>query len=84
VLRTSGVEHEFRTTVVPILLVPGDVERIAAYIGGARKYALQQFRPGDTLDPALGAAKPYPRGAVRGMAESAKQYVRKVVLRGDV
>jgi pyruvate formate lyase activating enzyme len=84
VLRTSGVEHEFRTTVVPILLVPGDVERIAAYIGGAQKYALQQFRPGDTLDPALGAVKPYSRGAVRGMAESAKQYVRKVVLRGDV
>lgn len=84
VIRASGVDHEFRTTVVPILLAPGDVERIAAYIGGARKFAIQQFRPGNTLDPNLGAVKPYPRGTVLSMAESAKRYVRKVVIRGDV
>ncbi|MDW5561937.1 MAG: anaerobic ribonucleoside-triphosphate reductase activating protein [Methanomassiliicoccus sp.] len=84
VIRTSGVDHEFRTTVVPILLSPEDVERIAAYIGGANKYAIQQFRPGNTLDPNLTAVKPYPRGAMLSMAECARQYVRKVVLRGDV
>ena len=83
-LRSSGVEHEFRTTVVPILLTPGDVERIAAYIGGAGKYAIQQFRPGTTLDPNLGVVKPYPKGTVLSMAECAKQYVHKVVIRGDV
>ena len=84
IIRASGVDHEFRTTVVPVLLAPGDVERIAAYIGGAKKYAIQQFRPGDTLNPNLGAVKPYPRGTVLSMAESAKRYVRKVVIRGDV
>ncbi len=84
VIRASGVDHEFRTTVVPILLAPSDVERIAAYIGGARKFAIQQFRPGNTLDPNLGVVKPYPRGTVLGMAEGAKRYVRKVVIRGDV
>jgi pyruvate formate lyase activating enzyme len=83
-LRTSGVDYEFRTTVVPILLTPGDVERIAAYIGGAKKFAIQQFRPGSTLDPNLAAVKPYPQGTVLSMAECAKQYVRKVVIRGDV
>jgi pyruvate formate lyase activating enzyme len=83
-LRASGVEHEFRTTVVPILLAPGDVERIAAYIGGADKFAIQQFRPGNTMDPNLSVVKPYPRGTVLSMAECAKQYVRKVVIRGDV
>ncbi len=84
VLRGSGVDHEFRTTVVPILLAPTDVERIAAYIGGASKYAIQQFRPGDTLDANLAMVKPYPRGAILAMAENAKRYVRKVVVRGDV
>lgn len=83
-LRTSGVDHEFRTTVVPVLLTPGDVESIAAYIGGAKKYAIQQFRPGNTLDPNLSAVRPHPRGTVLGMAERAKLYVRKVVIRGDV
>jgi pyruvate formate lyase activating enzyme len=84
VLRTSGIDHEFRTTVVPILLTPDDVERIAAYIGGARVYALQQFRPENTLDPHLSMVRPYPGPEVLAMAERARQYVRKVVVRGDV
>jgi pyruvate formate lyase activating enzyme len=83
ILEASGVEHEYRTTVVPILLTPADVEAMAAYIGGARKYALQQFRPGHTLDPRLEKATPHPRGQVRAMAETAKRYVRTVVVRGD-
>lgn len=83
-LETSGVEHEYRTTVVPVLLTPGDIESMAAYIGGTKKYALQQFRPGHTLDPRLEMAKPYPQGTMLGMAETAQRYVRKVVLRGDV
>ncbi len=82
-LETSGVEHEFRTTVVPILLSAQDVEAMAAYIGGTKKFALQQFRPERTLDPNLSAVKPYSKAAILGMAENARQYVRKVVIRGD-
>jgi pyruvate formate lyase activating enzyme len=84
ILESSGVEHEFRTTVVPILLTAQDVEAIAAYIGGTRKFALQQFRGDNTIDPNLKLAKPFSKAAVRAMAENAKQYVRKVVIRGDV
>ncbi|WP_019176131.1 anaerobic ribonucleoside-triphosphate reductase activating protein [Methanomassiliicoccus luminyensis] len=83
-LETSGVDHEYRTTVVPVLLTPGDIESMAAYIGGTKKYALQQFRPGHTLDPSMSMVKPYPQGTMLGIAETAKRYVRKVVLRGDV
>jgi pyruvate formate lyase activating enzyme len=83
VLETSGVEHEFRTTVVPILLTAQDIEAMAAYIGGTKRFALQQFRPERTLDPNLSAIKPYSKAAILGMAENAKQYVRKVVIRGD-
>jgi len=84
VLEASGIEHEYRTTVVPHLLTAADVEAIAAFIGGARKYALQQFRPGSTLDPNLEKATPHPPARVRAMAEAAKRYVRTVVVRGDV
>jgi pyruvate formate lyase activating enzyme len=83
VLETSGVEHEFRTTVVPILLTATDIEAMAAYIGGTKRFALQQFRPERTLDANLSAIKPYSKAAILGMAENAKQYVRKVVIRGD-
>jgi len=80
----SGIDYEFRTTVVPVLLKENDIERIAAYIGGARKYALQQFRPGDTLDIKFSKLDPYPSDRLTEMAERARSYVRKVVIRGNV
>ena len=80
----SGIDYEFRTTVVPILLTADDIELIAAFIGGSRKYALQQFRPGRCLDPNLNIIRPYGKGSMLGMAENAKLYVRKTVIRGDV
>lgn len=83
-LEDSGIDHEFRTTVVPILLTPQDIEAMAAYIGGTRMYALQQFRPGKTLDPAFQTVRPYSGAVLRAMAEMAGHYVRKVVIRGDV
>ena len=84
ILETSGVDHEYRTTLAPILLKASDIEAIAAYIGGAKKYALQQFRPKNTLDPHMEHATPMPKGQVKAVAESAKQYVRTVIIRGDV
>mgnify|MGYP000850966105 CR=1 FL=1 len=84
ILETSSVDHEYRTTLAPILLKAADIEAIAAYIGGAKKYALQQFRPQHTLDPHMENANPMPKAQVKAIAENAKQYVRTVVLRGDV
>jgi len=78
----SGIDYEFRTTVVPHYLNPGDVERMAAYIGGARKYALQRFKRDRTLDKRLSQIDPYSEGQMLGMAEVARKYVRKVVVRG--
>ncbi|NYT11021.1 MAG: anaerobic ribonucleoside-triphosphate reductase activating protein [Methanomassiliicoccales archaeon] len=84
ILMDSEIEHEFRTTIVPHIIKEKDVESIAAFIGGARKYALQQFRPGTTLDGRLSKIDPYPIERIHNMAELAKQYVRRVVIRGDI
>jgi len=81
-IMTSGIDYEFRTTVVPHHLNAQDIERMAAFIGGAKKYALQQFRNERTLDPRLSKVDPYGEGVILGMGEIARKYVRKVVLRG--
>ncbi|MCK7502863.1 MAG: hypothetical protein MZV70_01350 [Desulfobacterales bacterium] len=75
-------DYEFRTTVVPFYLDTKDIEAIASFIGGAKKYALHQFGNRSTLDPRLGVMDPYPDAKVMEMAERARQYVRKVVVRG--
>jgi pyruvate formate lyase activating enzyme len=84
IIMESGIDYEFRTTVVPHMINEEELEAMAAFIGGARKYALQQFRPDNTLDERLSKIDPYPTERMRSMADLAKQYVQKVVIRGDL
>ena len=74
-LQESEIDYEFRTTVVPGLLHADDIEAIARWIKGARRYILQQFRPLNTLDPALETAIPYSPADLHAMAERASQWV---------
>ncbi|MBN1954631.1 MAG: anaerobic ribonucleoside-triphosphate reductase activating protein [Anaerolineae bacterium] len=81
-LQDSAISCEFRTTVIPGWLDEEDVEAIARWIAGARSYVLQQFRPQNTLDPALAALSPYPLERLEGMAARAAQWVEGVTVRG--
>ncbi len=46
----SGIDYEFRTTVVPGFHDEKDFDKIAEWIGGARAYFLQEFRDFKVLD----------------------------------
>ena len=81
-LKESDVTHEFRTTVVPGLLDEDDITCIAHWIAGAQRYALQQFQPVNTIDPALEKASPYPTETLQAMAQRASQWVPQVIVRG--
>jgi pyruvate formate lyase activating enzyme len=82
-LKESDIAYEFRTTVVPGLLDEDDVADIAHWIAGAQRYALQQFRPVNTIDPALEKASPYPIETLQAMARRASQWVPQVIVRGE-
>ncbi|MEI6649865.1 MAG: anaerobic ribonucleoside-triphosphate reductase activating protein [Candidatus Moraniibacteriota bacterium] len=49
----SGIDYEFRTTVVPGIHTEEDFDGIAALIRGARAYYLQEYRDAIILDPTL-------------------------------
>lgn len=74
----SDVQVEFRTTVVPLLHSPQDIEDIARYIEGADRYTLQQFNPRVTLDPAYGEVVPFSKDEMEDMATLCAAYVKKV------
>lgn len=59
-LKESGLDFEFRTTVVPTIHERQDIIDIAHWIRPASKYFLQNFRPEKTIDPKLESVKPYP------------------------
>ncbi len=84
IIMSSGIDYEFRTTVVPVLLKDNDYERIASYVGTAKRYALQHFRPKNTLDPNFSVLDPIPEARMKAIAEKCKLYVRRVVIRGGI
>lgn len=52
-IKSAGVEHEFRTTVVESLLSPRDIVTISKLIQGAQRYVLQRFVPSKAVNPAF-------------------------------
>jgi len=60
-LKQGKVDFEFRTTVVPALLLKSDILKIAKWISPAKKYFLQSFRPAKTINPKFEKVKPYPQ-----------------------
>ena len=81
-IKNSGVDHEFRTTVVPTLLEESDLLEIGRLIDGADAFYLQQFEPRITLDPAFGKITPYPREFLFEMREKMMPFAKKVEVRG--
>lgn len=60
ILKKSKIDHEFRTTVVPTVHKKEDIIRIARWIGPAKKYYLQNFRPEKTIDAKFEKIRPCP------------------------
>ncbi|HOK06783.1 MAG TPA: anaerobic ribonucleoside-triphosphate reductase activating protein [Syntrophales bacterium] len=58
ILKASGVDHEFRTTVVEGLLTEEDLDGVAGELAGAKRYVLQRFVPSKHVDPAYGRKAP--------------------------
>ena len=81
-LRNSGLPYEFRTTFVPSLLDAGDILQIAGWLEGAEHYILQQFRPAETLDPALKHLQPYTVAYLQNTANRIEGRFKKISLRG--
>lgn len=81
IIRASGVDYEFRTTVVPELVGEGELLAVGRMIAPAERYALQNFRPGKVLSERLRNRKGYPRRELerfRGLMES---FAKRVEIR---
>lgn len=79
-IRESGLPYEFRTTVVREHHSAEDIEAIARWLRGARRYVLQAFRDSGNLIEA--GLHPVEEAQMRQMAELAAPHVEEVVLRG--
>jgi pyruvate formate lyase activating enzyme len=76
---TSGVDHEFRTTCYPFAIATEDLPSLAARMDGGKRYALQQFEPRRTLDPAAATVRPYATDELRRVAMRCSVHLPTVV-----
>jgi pyruvate formate lyase activating enzyme len=74
IIKNSGIDYEFRMTIVPSLHGKKDLIEIAKKLSPAKKFYLQQFRPGKNLDPRFAKEKPYSSKELTEICESIKPY----------
>jgi len=80
ILMSSGVDYEFRTTVVQELHGEEDFEKIGIWIKGAKRYFLQCFTDRDTV-PYGGLSAPS-KAKLEAYAAIVRRYVGDVRIRG--
>lgn len=83
IIMASGLPYEFRTTVVPGLLVKEDIASMGEAIKGAAKWYLQLFKSDtDLVDEVYQAQKAYTNEEMAELAALARQYVKLCEVRG--
>jgi len=82
IIKNSGLEYVFRTTVVPGLVGPEDIKKICKMLDGAKIFQLQQFVALNTLDSHYLQKKPYRRKEVQGFAKIAEPYFSEIRIQG--
>ncbi len=81
IILKSKIPHEFRTTILPSQLTPKDISKIAHLIAGAKRYALQKFMPGKTLNEKFGEEKNYSEDELEKMKKRLEKEISSVVIR---
>lgn len=82
VLRESGVGYEFRTTLVPGIIGPGNIAAIGELIRGARRWTLQGYLPANAADMRFRELPATTMAAAEQLAALAAPFAEKVTLRG--
>lgn len=59
IIKDSGIDYEFRTTVVPGIHEKEDILEIAKWLSPSKRYYLQSFRAEKNLNPKFGKTRPY-------------------------
>jgi pyruvate formate lyase activating enzyme len=82
IIRETGIETVFRTTVVPGLVGAEDILAISRRLSGAAVFQIQAFSPFNTLDPEMAKVKPYGRDEILAMAQIAQPHFGEVRIEG--
>ncbi|PID33311.1 anaerobic ribonucleoside-triphosphate reductase activating protein [Candidatus Saccharibacteria bacterium] len=76
----SGIDHEFRTTVVREQLTVDDFERVGQLVKGAKRFALQHFNTGITVSPQFENYHTFTEDEFQQAKKIIERYVKQCVI----
>jgi pyruvate formate lyase activating enzyme len=83
IVKNSGLDYEFRVTVVPGLLEKEDILELSKWLEGSQKFFLQQFKSDTPLvSSSLQGVKPYPKEYLLEILDAVKPCFALCDLRG--
>ena len=81
-IKNSGVDYEFRTTLVPALHSEQDILKIGQWLKGSKSFFLQQFNSDiELLDSKLNGTSPFSTEKMKAFAKTLKPFFDKVGVR---
>jgi len=80
-IKNSGIEYEFRTTILPKLLKEEDIIKIGYLLNGAKVLVLQTFKSEKTLDPEYKTQPSYLKPQMEHFARIIKPFIKNVISR---
>ncbi len=78
IIKDSGLEYIFRTTVVPGLVSSGDIIEIGQILKGTKIFQIQQFVAKSTIDDYYNQIIPYSKQEIQAFAKIAEPYFEEV------
>jgi len=80
-IRRSGLDYEFRSTILPALHSKEDLIKIGEWLRGSKKFCLQNFVPSKTLEKKFQKEKGFSSGKLKEFADILKPYFEKIEIR---
>lgn len=84
IIMDSEVEYEFRSTVLPRLHSGKDFHEMGEMIRGAKKFVLQGFRPGITLDKKFQNETPFKQKELMSIKKTFQSYIDNIEIRDNI
>lgn len=81
IIMESGVDYEFRSTILPSFHSDEDIKEMAKMIEGADRWFLQNFRSNKTLDRKLEDASSFTQEKLNELRTLGLEYVKTVGIR---
>lgn len=81
IIMGSNIDYEFRTTYVKGIHSTMSSKEIAQLIPHAKKYFIQNFRPGKTINPLLSFDNSFTEAELKILRKNARSFVRNTEIR---